>query len=220
MFSMIDPSCMRLSVQKALLGHITKDLRAVCVKNERGMVVTTFFCDGKLSEELEDCALITDAEISSSLPWKIEDIAKPQTDVTFVCVEYPQKMPLFEYIVYHRYEKGDNQYRAIKKKESFCEINLPNLVFSSQQALLGRITSNLRRIAICNHNKKVSFYFYYDGEISDLEKNLAHDAIREICSNFSLDNQPGFDLMLVRTDFPEKIFLPEQSCWFYVRYEK
>lgn len=216
---MINPIKLRLSSLRALWGHVTSDLRAVCIKEEHQDVIVVFFCD-ELSEELEDSAQVTTTEIISDIP-EGENHYLPMIETLFVCEAYPKPMALFEHLVYLRYEEGCDRYRELVQKESFSIVNLPNLRLSGQRALLGRVTPNLRRIAIVNKDNNVRFYFYYDGEIADLERRLAHDALREVRSDFSLATPPTFDLLLVRTDFPERIFLPdEEGCWLYVRYEK
>lgn len=199
---MIDLHCLRLSAQRALRSHITRDLRAVCIKERDQDIVAVFFCD-ELSEELEDSAQVTMAEIISDMPeGKNEYSRMSETQVT--CATYPKPMALFEQLVYLRYEPGCDKYQQKVSKELFFIVNSPNLRLTGQRALLGRVTANLRRAAIYDSGSTVFLHFWYDKAPSELEYLLAQEAIRDVQATFQLNDPKIFDFKIEQLSFPQR----------------
>ena len=93
-----------------------------------------------------------------------------------------------------------------------------SLRLSAQRALFDRVKSTLRcvYIAVINETKIVHF-FYYDGEISKIDEDLAGDAGAEVISDF-----PGsytIDWKLIRCDYPQQI-VHNEGYLVYARYEE
>lgn len=53
-----------------------------------------------------------------------------------------------------------------------------------QRALLERVTPNLRMVTAEGDEKEIHLIFYYDGEISEEENEMAEDASTEIIAGF------------------------------------
>lgn len=74
------------SIQRALLGYITPNLRAVYVEIEsQNSCQLVFYYDKVLSEEEEELASLVDTEFISDFPSDYE------TDCTIKVVSYPKK---------------------------------------------------------------------------------------------------------------------------------
>ncbi len=88
------------SVQKALLGNVTPNLRAVYVLVEDGICGIIFYYDHPLSEDEEELASLADTEF-------IADFPSPEykTSCTIEVIPYPTPIPKHGYCVYERYEK-------------------------------------------------------------------------------------------------------------------
>jgi len=92
-----------------------------------------------------------------------------------------------------------------------------NLRLSAITALFERIKPSLRRAYIAEIEDTITLIFYYDGEITEEDEEMAGDAGAEVISDF-----PGpymIDWKLIRCDSPEKI--PSTPGYLvYARYEK
>lgn len=89
------------SLQAALLGHVTPNLREVCViMHETNSYELVFFYDHQLSEDEEELASLVDTEF-------IADFPSPEyhTECTVKVFPYPKKIPKIGYCVYRRFEE-------------------------------------------------------------------------------------------------------------------
>jgi len=87
------------SIQRALLGNVTPNLRAVYLFVEEEMYGLIFYYDQPLSEEEEDLASLTDTEFISDFP-------DYQTSCNIEVIPYPKPIPKKGFCVYERYEKN------------------------------------------------------------------------------------------------------------------
>lgn len=91
--------------------------------------------------------------------------------------------------------------------------NHVTLLLEIQRALLGIVTSNLRMVTAEGNEEEIHLIFYYHGDISEREKEMAEVASAEIISGFS--NQT-LNLELIRLDAPAKMpSLKEVAYWRY-----
>jgi len=191
-----------LSVQRALLGHVSPLLRAVTVDfiENLEMLDLHFFYHGEIDDELFDLASCTCVEADpGTFPYIInEDIV--------VRVDYPKVIPITGRLVYLRHEPISFEFQ---QKSVIEYVNIPILPESFlllllQEALLGKVTSNMRRInvEIEEENKTLGFYFIFDGAISTQDKELADSAMTEAAKPFH-----GYHInkYIKRIDFPEPI---------------
>ena len=89
------------SVQRALLGAVTPNLRAVYITSEQeNSFDLIFYYDKELSEDEEELCSFADTEF-------IADFPSPtyKTDCTVKIIPYPDKIPRIGRCVYRRYEK-------------------------------------------------------------------------------------------------------------------
>ena len=95
-----DDISVRLSAQRALLGHTTPELRAVSVDvdPQSRRVSVRFVFDGEASESVLDAASCAGTEILSDYPegWDIDE--------QFVNVPAPQQIAHLRFVVYARCE--------------------------------------------------------------------------------------------------------------------
>ncbi|MCH9625163.1 MAG: hypothetical protein S4CHLAM123_03320 [Chlamydiales bacterium] len=78
-------------------------------------------------------------------------------------------------------------------------------LIATQHALLGAVTPNLRvvTIKVCLEEKMIKICFFYDGEISEEDFEIANTAITEVISDFPLDYQ--LDDHIERIDYPNAV---------------
>ncbi len=96
-------------------------------------------------------------------------------------------------------------------------IDSERLELSAQRALFDRIKSNVRLISIgVVDGTTITLFFYYDGEPSEEDEELAGDAGAEVIASFP---QYFIDWKLIRVDYPTPI-VPAGDYIVYARYEK
>lgn len=204
------------SIQRALLGHVTPNLRAVGVNlEENTKSVLTFYYDQEPSEDEQELASLADTEFIADFPWN-------QTDWGVITWPYPKSIPDTHLKIYQRYEKNLNlDLCANEEITSFKENSLSDrgaFLNVLQKALLGHITPNLR--AVCYEvkpEKEVTLEFYYDQKPSEEELQLAKLSINRLNSDL-----PSKECLVVSKiailPYPER--LPRSSKNFsYLRYE-
>ena len=191
-----------LSVQRGLLDHIAPLLRAVTVDFDKKQSLMTlhFFYDGEVTDRLFDLASCTCVEIDPGVfPYMINDDFTTRLD-------YPAKIPIQGRLVYLRKEPTPTIY---KQKSAVLFADSSNtlvavLLLAMQDALLGKVTPELREVTVNTDEatKQLDFYFFYDGAISKENFNLANSSIQEASIWF-----PGYSVNknILRLDFPEKI---------------
>jgi hypothetical protein len=88
--------------------------------------------------------------------------------------------------------------------EKQVQIKLSRIALSMQQALLGAVTPSLRAVFVDIEmdQKILFFFFYYDGEITNVLFNLASTACAKVSADF-----PEYvpQKTIVRLDAPQKI---------------
>ncbi|OJU81807.1 MAG: hypothetical protein BGO10_07940 [Chlamydia sp. 32-24] len=98
---MIEIYKIKLSAQRALLGHVFNNLRAVAVDFKENTIYIYFFCDKNPSENEKDlCEDVFDEVIADFV-----HLDKIDFRIEVITVPYPQKMTLTGHWVYYRYEK-------------------------------------------------------------------------------------------------------------------
>lgn len=90
------------SLQRALIGNVTPNLRAVYIRFENEIYELVFFYDKALSEEEEELASLTDTEFIADFP------STDKTNCTIEVLPYPKQIPKQGRCVYMRYEKSTN----------------------------------------------------------------------------------------------------------------
>ena len=183
-------------IQGGLLDAITPYLRAVVVSldpfEERQLFY--FYYDCEITDELFELASVASTEASCACDYFSED--------HILKLEFPQKIPILGRLAYLRNEPGAEQY-VQKKYEFDDELPIVKLLLYVQQALLGRVTKNLRMLSVGLDAvvKKLGFYFVYDGPISIEDRVLANAIIDEAVRPFT-----GYEVQryLERIDFPQK----------------
>lgn len=95
------------------------------------------------------------------------------------------------------------------------KINDYEICLSIQRALLDAITLSLRRVSFSRKEGWVILHFYYDGEPSELEKELVGDVSAEVISDFPNCN---IDCEIQRIDYPIQVISSGRIV--FSRYEK
>jgi len=226
---MIDLNSLRLSAQIALTTNVTPNLRAACVKvegvsenNERETIVGAFFFDGEYSDDEGEMVDIAVTEISCDFPW-MENNEFRDSDTQIQRIDYPQEMPLFEELVYLRYEPGLEMYRKRLKRETFSEVSYVTIRLSLQNALLGRVTPNLRDIIVNKRDQNFVVYIYYDKDPSTqemmLEKLIEAD-LQEDFSALCKENGMAIETKILTLNYPQRPSGHEGGWSVFARYEK
>jgi hypothetical protein len=92
-----------LSIQRALLGNISPNLRAVCTKLEEKAINIYFYYDKKISDENCELSAHTIDQVMADF-WENEDGNEIEFYTPILLLNYPQKMPLVGDWVYYRHE--------------------------------------------------------------------------------------------------------------------
>lgn len=105
----IDDGYGLLSAQRALLGSVTSNLRAVtiAINNNKKIVKVCFFYDGEISEEDFDTANTAITEIISDFPPEYE------LEEHIERIDYPNPISINGRIAFRRKEK---KFKAIKEE--------------------------------------------------------------------------------------------------------
>lgn len=88
------------SIQRALIGHVTSNLRAAYVSINRNIFYLTFYYDNPASDEEEELSSLVHTEFVSDFP--APDF---QTDFAIYTFPYPKIIPDNGQCVYKRFEK-------------------------------------------------------------------------------------------------------------------
>ncbi len=90
------------------------------------------------------------------------------------------------------------------------------VLLSIQRALLGAVSSRLRGIACAWDHSRISIKAFFDGEVSEVDKEAMEVACSEVLSDFP---EHRVDVESVRLDYPEKLTLSGLNAWVYRRME-
>ena len=86
------------SIQRALVGNVTPNLRAVYIRFENEIYELVFFYDKDLSEDEQELVSLTDTEFLADFP------SNEKTNCTIEILPYPKPIPKLGRCVYMRYE--------------------------------------------------------------------------------------------------------------------
>jgi hypothetical protein len=192
-----------LSLQDALGNCVTPELRAITfdVVKKKGGVFLWFFYDTEITWELEDHV--------STLLVEVDTYSKELDMAGYEVIQLDSNKPIpvqgkFAYL---RYEKILPKFERESHTFLLREKDYPHhAVFrlDMQQALLGRVTPPLRHVSVSADpvKKKLIAHFIYDGEISELNRQLATAAILD--SRISLLD---FEMrsFIERIDYPNEM---------------
>lgn len=89
-----------------------------------------------------------------------------------------------------------------------------SLLLAIQRGLLGAVTSNLRGVAAEWSANNIIIYFYFDGPLSNSDKDNASVVAGETIADFK---DGLIDEHYIRLDYPAK--LPQHNLWAYKRQE-
>lgn len=87
-----------LSVQRALLGAVSSELRGVAVELDLGVITVRFYYDGPISDDALDSATTVIAEVGADF----DNLAIVKDEITRI--DYPQKLPSAGIWVFKRRE--------------------------------------------------------------------------------------------------------------------
>ncbi len=96
----MDIAYIRSSIQVALLGHITPNLRGISIEYKESNLKTLFYYDNPPSEDEKELANLVDTEFISDFPNLVK------TDFEIIHLPQPQRIPNQGMLVYLRYESS------------------------------------------------------------------------------------------------------------------
>ena len=91
-----------------------------------------------------------------------------------------------------------------------------DVLIAFQTALLGMVTPNLRGVSVNWDNWRIAGLFVYEGQISELEKEIVSDIEGEVISHFS---RHTIDLMVRECDAKVDLEQFSLGVWVYQRSE-
>lgn len=100
-------------------------------------------------------------------------------------------------------------------------VNLSTVKLSTVSGLLGNVFPNLRAVCVDSRENLIYIGFYYDGELTNEEKECCESTLDQIfadCSYISEEKVPvNFETKILRLDYPKK--MPLIGDWVYYRHE-
>lgn len=96
------------------------------------------------------------------------------------------------------------------ENERRCEVLL-----SIQKALLGEIPPSLRAVTVSWNETDLKFFCYFDGPISEEDKESMSCVETELIADLPEDNNISYDV--IRIDAPQRI--EAEGVWVYARRE-
>jgi len=201
-----------LNIQGALINAVTPELRAVTVDidNEKALVILKFFYDGKITDELFETASIAGTET---------DVPGYLNDEHIIRCDSPNPLPIQGRFVFLRKEPKLPKLFKENWRPLLEVLSLKAILFlSMQEALLGKVTPELRYVCVKlePEKKELWFYFFYDGKISEENWHLAKESIREVSSIFS---EHRVHQLIKRVDFPNELPSIEDGKAIFFRRE-
>ncbi len=204
-----------LNTQRALWAVITTQLRAVSIDldNDNKIFFIYYYYDGEVSEKIIDlwqCAT-TEASPDVECIYQVEEKIER--------LDFPSEIPDKGVIIYYR--KEPKILTNIKKTFELIKCNYAEDCFSArircvmQKAILGYITSNIRKIALEWWHELIFVHFYYDSEIEKEDQENMY----QVCKNL-FNEVPYCYIKLLYFTIKEPIVLPHHKETIYFRYEK
>jgi hypothetical protein len=174
-----------LAMQRALLGEVTPELRAVVIdlNKEEQIFYANFYYDEEASEQridLWDCAV---TEVIAALG--PDCFVESQIER----LDYPKRIPLKGYCAYLRKEGSWADRQISFPQVKIVEKDEGHALLSVQRSLLGVVTPELRSVVVDVDKEKSELYirFYYDGEVSKELIDLWQGAMAEANKDFGLE---------------------------------
>ena len=97
----------------------------------------------------------------------------------------------------------------------------PQVRLSAQRALLHYVPWNLRGVSVSLRKCVVEFRFYFDGEITQAEKEIADAVVIAMRSDYvdPEKREMQFTHAVCRSDFPARPPMLDDEYFVYFRYE-
>ncbi len=80
-----------------------------------------------------------------------------------------------------------------------------NVMLSAQRALVGRITPEIRMVAVECGDGRAKLWVYHDGRLSPEAEEEFDDATTEVMADVPPDEHPAVGVEFVRVDAPESV---------------
>lgn len=201
-------SYLELRLQNALLGRIRPNLRAVKadIDEWKKILYFWFYFDGSMAPQDMEIAqqVMQETKVYFGSEYTIKD--------SIGSLDYPASPPTMGMFIYKRDEKIFAPEE--EEKEGWkCRFNTMRLLIGTQNALLGKITPNLRavKVSIDQCTETCYSWFFYDKRIGEEEERLAKMGVDGYPSGYSHES------FVERVDFPTP--LPHVGRYAYLRYE-
>ncbi len=88
------------------------------------------------------------------------------------------------------------------KNNEHCIPNRVNLILAMNRALWGEVSPALRAAKIKGDSDIIHLYFYYDGEISEDDRESAECVATEVIANFP---EHALEIDILQWDYPKPI---------------
>jgi hypothetical protein len=188
------------ATRRALLGKIPPFLRAVAIEWHATTAHLYFYINGEITTQLHDDCTSIGAEVIASF-------SRAKICEHVISLYYPNSLPNHTHWAFRRFE--DLYVQPIDSHD------YEGISHSAQYSMIGKITTNIRGVAIEKHDRSASLFFYIDGPI---KKDLLV-VCKEIATLMQLLN-PDIKIILntKRIDHPDS--LPKHDLdWIYLRQE-
>lgn len=190
----MDNSAYLLSMLRAMLLHITPNLRVVKLDIIDDLFNILFYYDKKPCEEEVDLAENCHTEFISDFPSK-------KCELKIYVIPFPDSVPDIGYSVYRRYEGKFVINACLEQK--------------AQNALIECVTDNLRAVQVHNQDNLVILSLFYEKSLDNKEKKL----IETIEERFKNSISKNWNSVLKVEVIPYPLTIPEMGFTVFKRFE-
>lgn len=203
----MDLMSLQMTMQRALLGRVTPNLRAVCINLNEDLIRLTYYYNDPPSDYESNLAIMAGREVT-------KEVRFPQYRVSYHIHIHPcpHKIPQNGVCVYRRYESDLCANKKIKTKL----MDIASIKLSMLHALVGRVTSNVRAIYVYALDDCAHLIYYYNESPSKKEHELAAQVERDFIADYS-PQEYSSKLQFIIHQSPQKI--NSNGICVYARHE-
>lgn len=211
-----------LSMQKALLGHISSDLLAVSIecesfdfqRNESIYTMHFFFMEDPSEKEKEELTSLATfvlggpLHLTRKVTWNSLDdlLQRPNLGEDYAFMR-KEATPAFEAkkADFFNMRKAKFLIPYIRSHKHICNFPFPSrrdhVLLSLQHALLGVIDKNVRSVRLTWKENAITVYFLFHGAIRESDREAMAHVKREMSQDFPKDT---ITVEGIRCDYPER----------------
>ena len=190
---------------RSLIGNTPKNLRLASIEWDQRSACMYFYIDGTIDDHIKNTLYTVLDRFRSSCTEK----NLKSCDLKIIQTEESQ---LIVYTGWNFFARKERYYTAE-------ELERQNDILSTfHHVLLGEIPQNLRAASVSWNSHSACHFFYFDGPISEQEREDLEIVGTEFVSHFHFEEMDCFGTVFIRQDEPEEVHC--QGRCVYLRKER